>query len=88
MWPGFISVSDADDVLFRSNPMPPIDLLFEFLVVDVVMSVELSFSWYSMGSSWMILWSTIPRMSILYLIKSVYEFFFLAFIANSSYIHY
>ena len=33
--------------------MPPIGVLFAFLVADVVMSVELSFSWYSMRSSWM-----------------------------------
>ena len=49
--------------------MPPIGVLFAFLVEDVVISVELSFSWYSMGSSWTILWSIIPRMSILYLLK-------------------
>ena len=52
-------------ILFRRNPMPPIGVLFALLVADVVMSVELSFSWYFLGSSWMILWSTIPRMSIL-----------------------
>ena len=45
--------------------MPRVGVLFAFLVADVVMSVELTFSWYSMGSSWMVLWSTIPRMSIL-----------------------
>ena len=45
--------------------MPPIGVLFALRVADVVMSVELSFSWYFLGSSWMILWSTIPRMSIL-----------------------
>ena len=42
---GFISANDADDVLFRSNPTPPIGVLFAFLVADVVISVELSFSW-------------------------------------------
>ena len=54
LW-GFISASDAGDVLFRSNPMPPIGVLFAFLVADVVMSVEVFFMKSSTPSIFLIL---------------------------------
>ena len=64
----------ADELLLNNKPSLPISELFAFIAADVVIQR-------------MILWCTIPRMSILSLLKFANSFFFCLLFFDSLYFH-